>query len=69
MLQNETVKKKPGEALGSRRRWGVVPAGGPQAEKEPVEPALESTEAASAAVELVKLAEMVVENRLWNCVL
>lgn len=69
MSQNATEMKKPGEASGSRRTWGAVPAGGPQAEGEPAESALESTEAVSAAVELGQLAEMVAENLLWNYVL
>lgn len=61
--------KEPGEALGSRKRWATVHAGGPQAEEEPVESVLELAEAVSAAVELGQLAEMVVENHLSNCVL
>lgn len=61
--------KEPGEALGSRKRWAAVRAGGPQAEEEPVESVLELAEAVSAAVELGQLAEMVVENHLSNCVL
>lgn len=61
--------KEPGEALGSRRRWAAVPAGGPQAEEEPGEFALESAATVSAAVELGQLAEMVVENLLSNYVL
>lgn len=69
MSQNATEMKEPGEALGNRRRWAAAPAGGPPAEEEPAEAALELTEAVSAAVELGQLAEMVVENLLMNYVL